>query len=438
VLEQLSSVSLENTILSSLISFPEQFADIEPLLMQEAFYTESNRDVYAMMMALERLQKPIEASLIASSLKKTGKNESSVTVLLATMPTPNITDLVYELVEMRNKRNLYLLSIKIQEGLQSKESSHVISMIEQEVEKVSFTSDDGIMTFDELKERFLNEPPRPIYDLGVSFVNEALRNKNVLTNEVTHGIKMGQLILLMGDPEAGKTMLALQILAYISQSRPVLFFCFEFTTRAFVETELMKHKMGYQNPNMHVVDTGYDIIDIEYKVKKMHRKGCRFVLIDSQMRVTNDSNSGTVEQVESDKFSRLAKLCHRLDITIIYICQQGKDDSKSAVIQPMGSKKGAHEASIIWYLKTQKDKEGNMLLTRTFIQSKNKQNGVHFAKEVNFNPLELKFVRQYGKQEREDAAAAGFTPEPYEAPYIEHEEIPFGSDEIGPYEASLI
>jgi hypothetical protein len=65
------------------------------------------------------------------------------------------------------------------------------------------------------------------------------------------------------------------------------------------------------------------------------------------------------------------------------------------VIAPIKSKNGAHEASIILYLKRVKDKEGALSHKRRMFIAKNKQNGIHFESEINFNPVTKKFTRPY-------------------------------------------
>ena len=90
------------------------------------------------------------------------------------------------------------------------------------------------------------------------------------------------------------------------------------------------------------------------------------------------------------KFSILARLCHHLNIFILFIIQTSKSDEDT----PLGSKKGAHEASIIVRLKRDKNKEEE----RTIVVKKNKQTGKHYKSEILFCTKELRF---YEPQEKE-------------------------------------
>ena len=155
--------------------------------------------------------------------------------------------------------------------------------------------------------------------------------------------------------------------------------------------------------NLFIVNDGYDLSDVTREIKIFAKKGGRFVVIDSQMRVENSENKGTTEQSESEKFSKLAKLAHSLELLIFFIAQQGKEDSKGGTHSPMGTKKGAHEANQIWYIHKLKPKyeDGSDIdinaHKRLFEVSKNKQNGRHFKTEISLNPVLLEFVRKYNK-----------------------------------------
>ena len=193
------------------------------------------------------------------------------------------------------------------------------------------------------------------------------------------------------------TMLGMQALKNVTEKDKALLFAFEFTTKAMVKTQIKTEGKDYSNKNLMVIDEGYDIQDILKELRYWRKQGVRYVMIDSQMRIENAFTKGTtMEERESEKFSLLAKFAHRNDMIIILIIQTSKSDAAASVISPMGSKKGAHEASIILHIKRLKDDEANgKKEMRELIMSKNKQNGVHFKGEIAFNPYTLKFTRPY-------------------------------------------
>lgn len=111
-----------------------------------------------------------------------------------------------------------------------------------------------------------------------------------------------------------------------------------------------------------------------------------------------------MEEEESLKFSLLARLCHSLGIIIFLVVQNSKGDKEN----PMGSKKGGHEASVIIRIErnnlnkkdiTQMGQEYDEF-TRTIIVQKNKQTGKHIKEVVEFNPDTLKFKSMYNPADK--------------------------------------
>lgn len=218
-----------------------------------------------------------------------------------------------------------------------------------------------------------------------------------LDNAFEGGFELAQLMLVSGDEESGKTTLCVQILEELAKSTKVCFFSFEFTVEQYLRSfkELNK-KTRFEN--FFLINDGYELSQITENIKKMARAGVKFFLIDSQMRieVSNTTKQAlNMEEKESLKFSTLAKLCHSLEIFIFLIVQTSKSDTTS----PTGSKKGAHEASIILRIEkikpnkediTQKNNEFDEF-KRILILRKNKQTGKHFKGEVAFNPQKRAF-----------------------------------------------
>ena len=102
-----------------------------------------------------------------------------------------------------------------------------------------------------------------------------------------------------------------------------------------------------------------------------------------------------MEEEETMKFSTLARLCHSLNILIILVIQNAKGDKEN----PMGSKKGGHEASIIIRIERVAPKKDDLTQAgnlydenaRLIMVQKNKQTGKHFKEKVFFNTHSLKF-----------------------------------------------
>ncbi len=395
MIENLVKKDLEQIFLSSCVH-SENFHEVSEIVKKNHFYDEEHKIIWETIKEIDNRGSEISPALVSIELmKKETDCLSSFKLVMAQTPMPSLNILAVEIIEWFNKRELYRLSLQIQEQLQQKAPSAYIA---KEIDDAVMNLDVGVGTkaksSREWRIYYGKTPDLPLYATGVSFIDDALGG----------GAEGGQLILVMGDPEAGKTIMTTQILRNISNGFPTLFFCFEFTVRQFLKINT-KRKTEFNEDNLFIINEGYSLSDVEREIKIWSKKGVRFIVIDSQMRVDNSENKGTVEQMESEKFNKLAKLCHSLEVIILFIAQQGKEDTKGGTHSPMGTKKGAHEANQIWYIHKKKpkfDEAGNdeNKEVREFEISKNKQNGRHFRTEVKLNPVLLEFTRKYKDREK--------------------------------------
>ncbi len=203
------------------------------------------------------------------------------------------------------------------------------------------------------------------------------------------------MILISGDPEAGKTRLCLQILENLAISNKVCFFCFEFTAEQYIRTRLKEDKRD-SFANFYLINEGYDIAEVANNIRQLYKDGVKFFLIDSQMRLSAPQGRN-MEEEETSKFSTLAKLCHSLGIVIFLIIQTSKSDRDN----PTGSKKGGHEASIIFRVERIKPEKDDLLQrgneyddkARKLLNSKNKQTGKDTKEKIVFDTCTLRFKK---------------------------------------------
>jgi replicative DNA helicase len=391
MIEQLANMDLEKNFLSSIIK-TNNFTEISELVKTEHFTTDGHKTILQAIKLLDESNRDLSMVAVGEEVRKiNAEHLYDLKIIGAEEPSADLKISIIQLVEWANKRDLYKLSIKIQEELNAqKGSSNIVKSIEDTTINLDVAIGSRAKTYLQWEKDIEAMPPLPVFQTGVSFIDDYLKG----------GVTAGQLILVMGDPEAGKTILSTQILHNVSNGFPTLFFPFEFTVRDYINNN-KKRKKNINKENLYIVNDGYDLSDVTREIKIFAKKGGRFVCIDSQMRVENVENNGTAEQMESEKFSRLAKLAHKLELVILFIAQQGKEDTKGGTHTPMGTKKGAHEASQIWYihkLKPKYEDGGDIDLNaekRLLEVSKNKQNGRHFKTEISLNPVKLDFHRKY-------------------------------------------
>lgn len=152
--------------------------------------------------------------------------------------------------------------------------------------------------------------------------------------------------------------------------------------------------------NFYLINEGYDIAEVANNIRQLYKEGVKFFLIDSQMRLSAPQGRN-MEEEETSKFSTLAKLCHSLGIVVFLIIQTSKSDRDN----PTGSKKGGHEASIIFRLERIKPEKDDLMQkgneydenARMFFIRKNKQTGKHPKEKILFDTNTLRFKKN--KQE---------------------------------------
>ncbi|HZF69388.1 DnaB-like helicase N-terminal domain-containing protein [Sulfuricurvum sp.] len=378
------NLAFEMAILNTIIFSPETLADIMDLLKVHHFYFNPHAEIYEAILALYKKDFPIDETFIHQQLK--GKHERELMEVMSINPISGIFPYINQVVEYYRKRQLRKAAIEILKMDEEEKSSEaIIGELESLIAKIDEGVSDEIHTFYDLMLHYDQNPPPPGIKTNIDFADEGVGGE----------WETGNLVTISGDPEAGKTIFTMQMLKEISYQEPVGMFAFEFTTRMLIKMQKKSDEKFINDisamQNMKVISKGFDISDIERNVKKLIRKGVRTFGIDSQMRIENNSFTGfTMEERETEKFSRLAKLAQKHDV-LIYLIIQTTD---SAPDRPLGSKKGAHEATVMVRLKREKPKDkDDHKEVRKYIVHKNKMSGQHFENDIVLNPYTLKFSK---------------------------------------------
>ncbi|AZP94779.1 helicase DnaB [Helicobacter pylori] len=241
--------------------------------------------------------------------------------------------------------------------------------------------------FWEWEEYFKNKPPIEKIQTGISFLDTITEG----------GIELGQIVLLSGDPEAGKTLLGVQFLMSAHQQHKVTYFGFEFSVRKHIET-LKSKNFTIKAENYFIDDQSCELNDLISQIRSLAKEGHKVFLIDSQMKIQAPIVGRTIEEVETSKFSVLGETARSLQVLIIFIVQNSKNDSYT----PTGSRKGGHEAHLMIRIERLKM---NQLKTikgfserakyRRIVILKNKQTGLsgyRYVKNVDYRFFEVDFT----------------------------------------------
>lgn len=364
---------LEHEILRSFIEYPEK---IDLFLDKVALKAFSEAGLfYLRIMNDLKDKKLLELNTFIESVPKEKHKDEYFINIISSKPNPLVCDLSPFLVKSYQLQK----QEKIAQELISGVNSNIVLDLEILSKEMEIENKD-IKNLNEWMQYYESKPKLAKTATGLKFIDNAFNG----------GFELGQLMLISGDGEAGKTTLALQMLENISRAQKVGFFSFEFSVDSYLKS-IGEQGKKLRQENIFILNEGYDINEIASNIKRLFKQGVRFFLIDSQMRIeVNQKGFSNMEEKESFKFSTLAKLCHSLEIFVMLIIQTSKTNTDS----PMGSKKGEHEASIILRIeKTPPDKndlaqKGAAFdeFSRVLILKKNKQTGKHFEGKVAFNP----------------------------------------------------
>ncbi|WRD02612.1 helicase DnaB [Helicobacter pylori] len=258
--------------------------------------------------------------------------------------------------------------------------------------------------FWEWEEYFKNKPSIEKIETGINFLDTITEG----------GIELGQIVLLSGDPEAGKTLLGVQFLMHAHQQHKVTYFGFEFSVRKHIET-LKDKNFNIKGDHYFIDDQSCELNDLIAQIRSLSKEGHKVFLIDSQMKIQAPVIGRTIEEIETSKFSALGETARSLSVLIIFIVQNSKNDSYT----PTGSRKGGHEAHLMIRIERLKKHELPSIKDyterskyRRIVILKNKQTGLsghRYVKNMGYRFFE-----------------------------IDHQLSPQPNDEHDPYEGGLV
>ncbi|MDA3966640.1 RAD55 family ATPase [Helicobacter sp. WB40] len=377
---------LELEILISFVYYP---SDIDNFLekVNARLFSVQAREILEVILELKD-KGVLTLSTLESSLSDKVKSDGYFADMLLSEPNPSYINLAGIFKES------YKINLQKDIGKRLLSASATNTLLDLTAFEKELEIDiKEYLNLNEWLEIYKNKKKYPKYKTNMSFFDNALEG----------GLELGQLVLISGDPEAGKTMFGLQLIEEITHLTKACFFSFEFTIDSYLKRR--ENSELVNATNLIIINDGYCITEIAENIKALSKKGVKFFLIDSQMRITTPKSNKRDEEDESSKFSILAKLCHSLEIVVLLIIQTSKTDKDT----PLGSKKGGHEASIIVRLERVKPKSDDLTerqneydsKRRLFLIKKNKQTGKHFKNEIYFNPKSLRFSEQEIKDEIE-------------------------------------
>ncbi|WP_104639984.1 DnaB-like helicase C-terminal domain-containing protein [Helicobacter bizzozeronii] len=387
---EMDSTLLEKNIIASLIHYPEYLEEMLEGIALEHFEPLHQKVLKALLMLKEQ-HKIITYGLLVHALGEQTCQSPEFNALLSQETQSGYLSLKEDLKKA--------LLLKTQRKLADQLAK---ACFRGEIFDMDFLSKyarieakDNMRSFAQWEEYFKQEPPIEKIPSGMEFLDKTLEG----------GFEFKQLVLIGGDPEAGKTMLGIQILRHMSlvENVKVGYFSFEFPLKKFVvkmnATQELSHKKLFDRLDFQMCEQGQGVEELVAQIKRSAKAGVKVFLIDSQSFIIAPKGR-TPEEEETHKFTRIAQLINNfeLDILIFLIVQSSKEQTSTKTTNtPMKSKMGAYMASIYIHIHKVNEREWADEKERPYIRhiffEKNKQTGWRNMGKFKADPKHYQFVQ---------------------------------------------
>ncbi|MCQ2700313.1 helicase DnaB [Helicobacter pylori] len=318
---------MENLIMKSFLDYPEHIEDFLEDISLKSFTPFNQKLIKVLVGMNHRNQTPRLETIKLRIGEKEFESEEFKRILLA--------DSYPDYLNLKSDFKTHLC-FQMQEHLANKLKEATRKSEVFDYEFLNKYINLGIVRngkyFWEWEEYFKNKPPIEKIETGINFLDTITEG----------GIELGQIVLLSGDPEAGKTLLGVQCLMHAQQQHKVTYFGFEFSVRKHIET-LKDKNFKVKGDHYFIDDQSCELNELIAQIRSLSKEGHKVFLIDSQMKIQAPVIGRTIEEIETSKFSALGEAARSLGVLVIFVVQNSKNDSYT----PTGSRKGGHEAHLM-------------------------------------------------------------------------------------------
>lgn len=386
--------SIEKTVISSMLFNYEDLDDIFETIKHNMFYSPIHQEIVRVIEVLFNNDLPIDENFIVSRCDNKFKQaiEQTLIEIMTFKAITNVRAYCKDIVESFRRREIATLLNKVKKSLfeDNLNSEDILSFIDSEKDRIdNFESNSSdVKTLEELADEYDNEPSLTKIPTGIQWLDSP--------KCLDGGFEAPNFIFLSGEKETGKTYLATTILENMAdEGYKVGFFPLEFGGKAYWKGLKTKYphidnkKRINCRKNIYVEANVFDIVDIVKKIKKMHKKGVKFVFIDSKLRLTHKNfKGGTLAQMLSEIFSMLGRLTVQLEMIIMIVVQMPKENYASGKVSVKDCVDADHEAKVWINIKVD-EKTG----LREITLGKNKQNYKRLGIKVKFDPISHNFIK---------------------------------------------
>ena len=370
-MDNIYALNIERAVLSAMLFDYDIVGKVIDTIKSKDLYLPAHQIVFQTMADLFKEDMPIDEDFIRKRISQKDVSDSVLIEILSTNSISNVMAYVQEIRESSKKRELNSIATEIKKlTIESDISANEIS--DSIKTKLDNLDDDIENVEDFCGQSILNThfESIPSYMTGIKAIDDELG-----------GVENGQLIYVTGLEETGKTHITYKIMENISYSRKVGIVSLEFGKQK------LKNRLANMIKNNHQINPSnikasfecHNIIKLEKIIKKWHKEGVNFGVIDSINLIENHSINDRWERVLNIG-TRLFKLVQQLNITLFVISTSTKQDNKDGNPSIYGGQLLNNYCDQKWHIFRDLETEDRMLWI-----NKNKQNYKYPKIDLNFD-----------------------------------------------------
>jgi len=351
-------LTAEQAVLGSMMLSKDAIADVIEKITREDFYRPVHQNIYATILDLYGRGEPADAVTVAADLDRRGQllrvgGAPYLTDLLQSVPTASGARYYAEIVAQRaTMRRLAEAGTRIASwgytGAEGEDVDRVVDQAQQEIYNVteSRRSSTDFLSFGDLVQ--------PTFDQidalasGSSELGVATGFQDL--DELTNGLKPGQLIVIGARPGCGKSTLAMDVLRSCSlrQGKPAVMFSLEMSNDEIMmriiaaqasvklndirsgrctddDWTRMARMMGEHADAPLFIDDSANLTMMEIRAKSRRLKqkhGLALIVVDYLQLMTGGARTANSREQEVAEYSRSLKLLAKeLEVPVIALSQ---------------------------------------------------------------------------------------------------------------------
>ncbi|RQN10578.1 replicative DNA helicase [Clostridium butyricum] len=346
-----SSLEAEQTLIGCILNSTDKFIEADTILNSEDFYVDKHKKIYETIKKLCDNSVSVDTVTVVDNLKKKGiLEECGGITYLSNLETgavnySSIENYARIVKEKSDRRALVKAGSKLMEDAFEKEDvKEAIEDAEKCIFNVSasknITGPERIDTI--LEKAFVKLEKRCKNGGGLVGISTGFKG----IDDITGGLKPGELVIVAARPSMGKTAFALNIAQSASRTSSVIIFSLEMETESLLNrmissscmikmndiqsgtltddqfVRIMKRTSELGKRNLYIDDKSTMLSDIKALCRKQKlQKGLDVIVIDYLQLIRTTMKANQREQEVSYISKELKSLAKELNITVIALSQ---------------------------------------------------------------------------------------------------------------------